>query len=217
MHNSLLSTETDVPATPDHRRAARPGRAGRPFLQRCGHHRGSQPREKVAALGKIAAFVPDAGPGIEMRPQSWAPRQSTERRRRSPMTLAGLTVSTPPLVGMCRRLGDRVSAQSHQLCAGFGQACHATDAAHSGGYRALCLGPPPSSVTSACKQVRVGPGRSGRGTKSGLPGVLGPDDELRQRAWHCFGSWTGCGSAGCARSHAEHDRPAYSHSPERAG
>ena len=93
--------------------------------------------EKVAALGKIAAFVPDAGPGIEMRPQSWAPRQSTERRRRSPMTLAGLTVSTPPLAGMCRRLGDRVSAQSHQLCAGFGQACHVTDAAHSeGGSRA---------------------------------------------------------------------------------
>ena len=29
--------------------------------------------EKVAALGKIAAFVPDAGPGIEMRSQSWAP------------------------------------------------------------------------------------------------------------------------------------------------
>jgi hypothetical protein len=26
----------------------------------------------VAALGKIAAFVPDAGPGIEKRLQSWA-------------------------------------------------------------------------------------------------------------------------------------------------
>lgn len=28
--------------------------------------------KKVAALGKIAAFVPDAGPGIEMRSHSWA-------------------------------------------------------------------------------------------------------------------------------------------------
>jgi hypothetical protein len=28
--------------------------------------------ETVAALGKIAAFVPDAGPGIEKRLQSWA-------------------------------------------------------------------------------------------------------------------------------------------------
>ena len=29
--------------------------------------------EKVAALGYIAAFVPDAGPGTEMRSQSWPP------------------------------------------------------------------------------------------------------------------------------------------------
>ena len=89
--------------------------------------------EKVAALGKIAAFVPDAGPGIEMRSQSWAPRQSAERRRRSSMTLDGLTVSTHPLVGYERTFGDGVSAQIDQLCAGFGHVCHVTDAAQSGG------------------------------------------------------------------------------------
>jgi len=43
--------------------------------------------EKVAALSYIAAFVPDARPGIEMQSQSWAPRQSAERRRRSSMNI----------------------------------------------------------------------------------------------------------------------------------
>jgi len=50
------------PQPPDHRRAARPGSVGRPLLQRCGHHRGSRPREGGrGATSRRSCRMPDRG------------------------------------------------------------------------------------------------------------------------------------------------------------
>jgi hypothetical protein len=51
-----------------------PGPVVRPAIPTAVQSSPRQPgHEKVAPLGKIAAFMPDAGPGIEMRSQSRRP------------------------------------------------------------------------------------------------------------------------------------------------